>query len=287
MTRFEIAKQTNAMQYLSSIGVAPVKETASMATYYSPFRQERTPSFVVYKNTNTLHDYGDGWHGSLIDFVRRIESCNSIEAVNSLLKGECKPFFSTASTPIIKAPRERGVEIVEVCDIKHYALRQYVEVARQIPYTIYNKYLKEVHYRCGDREYFAVGFQNDGGGWVLRNKLYKMCTSQHYTHLNNGSRYLAIFEGVFDFLTYLTCRASTGVEIDYLVLNSTSNIGKAMPIIEGYDVVGCYLDNDTSGRNTLNKIRDNARDVKDYSHIYKDYNDYNEWFCSTQKSCSE
>lgn len=60
-----------------------------------------------------------------------------------------------------------------------------------------------------------------------------------------------------------------------------------MPIIKGYDVVGCYLDNDTSGRNTLNKIKDNARAVKDYSHIYKDYNDYNEWFCSTQKGCGE
>ena len=40
--------------------------------YYSPFRDERTPSFHIDEAKNTWHDYGTSEGGSLFDFVCKL-----------------------------------------------------------------------------------------------------------------------------------------------------------------------------------------------------------------------
>ena len=42
---------------------------------------------------------------------------------------------------------------------------------------------------------------------------------------------------------------------DVVVLNSVSNIGKALPALARYSLIACYLDNDDAGRMTLAKIQ--------------------------------
>lgn len=39
-----------------------------------PFHNEKTPSFTVYKDTNTYHCFGCGKHGDVIDFVSEIKN---------------------------------------------------------------------------------------------------------------------------------------------------------------------------------------------------------------------
>ena len=48
----------------------------------SPFRDERTPSFVVF--SDHFHDFGTGDHGDVIDFVQRRECVTFPEAVSIL-----------------------------------------------------------------------------------------------------------------------------------------------------------------------------------------------------------
>lgn len=47
----------------------PNKVQRNRLWYKSPFRNERTPSFMV--NEKGFHDFGDNWHGDIIDFVRK------------------------------------------------------------------------------------------------------------------------------------------------------------------------------------------------------------------------
>ena len=50
--------------------------------YKSPFRNERTASFMV--DEEAYHDFGDGWHGDVIDFVERYYNTDFINAMKIL-----------------------------------------------------------------------------------------------------------------------------------------------------------------------------------------------------------
>lgn len=46
-----------------------IRETTSRFSAKCPFHEERTPSFVIYKEQNRFHCFGCGVYGSVIDFV--------------------------------------------------------------------------------------------------------------------------------------------------------------------------------------------------------------------------
>lgn len=50
--------------------------------YKSPFRVERTASFMV--DDKAFHDFGDDWHGDVIDFVGRYYNTDFINAMKIL-----------------------------------------------------------------------------------------------------------------------------------------------------------------------------------------------------------
>lgn len=59
-----------------------LKRLGSRWVGLSPFRDERTASFVVF--SDHFHDFGSGEHGDVIDFVQRIESLTFPETVKLL-----------------------------------------------------------------------------------------------------------------------------------------------------------------------------------------------------------
>lgn len=85
-----------------------------------------------------------------------------------------------------------------------------------------------------------------------------------------------MFEGFIDFLSAECLGYNDG--LDTIVLNSVSNLQKAIPALGDYTVIQCYLDNDTAGRAALARLQREFGDkVMDKSAIYpnnKDLNDY-------------
>ena len=66
-------------------------------------------------------------------------------------------------------------------------------------------------------------------------------------------------------------------DCDYIVLNSISNIKTALPYLQVYDVVHCYLDNDAAGIATTKKIKDEySNKVIDESVRYPNFKDLND-----------
>ena len=49
-----------------------------------PFHSEKTPSFIVYPNTQSFYCFGCGAGGDVITFIRRIENLDYVEAVKLL-----------------------------------------------------------------------------------------------------------------------------------------------------------------------------------------------------------
>lgn len=60
-----------------------IKEHGDSLWYKSPFRNERTASFVV-SDLRGFHDFGDGWHGDTINFVQRYFNVDFVQAIKLL-----------------------------------------------------------------------------------------------------------------------------------------------------------------------------------------------------------
>lgn len=87
-----MAKYTEQQkQELMSISIVEIlayygKSLARTKTgmYYSPFRDEKTPSFHIDEAANTWYDFGTHEGGGLIDFVCKITGCQRKEAYDWL-----------------------------------------------------------------------------------------------------------------------------------------------------------------------------------------------------------
>jgi hypothetical protein len=199
MMTFREAKQLSIVEYLSSLGVSPVRIRQADHWYVSPFRSEKEPSFKVNDKLNLWYDHGAGIGGTIIDLGMNLNQCSANEFLKTLSGGsptELKQHVKKYNH--ITQPK---IELVEVGDLKNIELLDYLR-QRKIQSDIANQYCNEVTFKIGSRQYSAVGFQNKFGGFELRNHWFKGSTSpKDLSLIKNGSIRLAVFEGFFDMLS--------------------------------------------------------------------------------------
>ena len=135
---------------------------------------------------------------------------------------------------------------------------------------------EEVRYRVRGKRYYAIGFRNEAGGLELRNRFFKGCIPPKDISLKrNGSDVCSVFEG---FMDYLSAMQMGIIASDWLVLNSVSNVEKAVKVLPGYERIECFLDNDEAGRRTFQRLHDCFGErVIDRSSLYADHKDLNEF----------
>lgn len=154
---------------------------------------------------------------------------------------------------------------------------------RGISLSQLEKYCSEVHYRSGERTYYALGFPNDAGSWELRNPYFKGCIApKTMSTLGAGAKSVQVFEGFMDFLSWRALHPNE--PSDSLVLNSLALLPRALAQLQTYPCVECFLDTDEAGRKALTSIQEASIEVKDMSRLYAPHKDLNEWLCSERKS---
>ena len=138
---------------------------------------------------------------------------------------------------------------------------------------------EEVRYRVHGNQFYAIGFRNDAGGLELRNRFFKGCIPPKDISLKrNDSDVCAVFEG---FMDYLSAMQLGIIASDWLVLNSVSNVEKAVKVLQGYERIECFLDNDEAGRRTFQRLHDCfGEKVIDRSFLYAEHKDLNEFLLS-------
>ena len=146
---------------------------------------------------------------------------------------------------------------------------------------------REVHYLTDGKPYFAVGFPNRSGGYEIRNKFFKGCIApKDITHIRQTEpgETCCLFEGFMDYLSFLTLRQAGHPDRpaldgqDYIVLNSVSNLSKALRLLGNYKRIHCFLDNDRAGLEALREIqREYGSRVRDASPVYSGYKDLNDY----------
>ena len=260
---------------LAKLGHFPTKENEKEAWFLSPLRSESQASFKVSKTLNRWYDHGEGTGGNVIDLLCKIRQCTVKEALRIIADDNSSFLFQ--QRPSFKVEQQDKIFVKEVKELTHYALRGYLN-SRYILLITAKKFIREVHYSFKNKNYFAIGFKNDSGGWELRNKYYKNCSSpKDITHIKNGNGKLIVTEGVFDLLSLLSYNEILEAEYDFLVLNSTAFVSKATKIIQDYLTINLYLDNDKNGNKTTQKLMAHSNNCLNKSMLYEGFKDMNEW----------
>tara|TARA_R110002167_G_scaffold18998_3_gene70475 strand:- start:617 stop:1642 length:1026 start_codon:yes stop_codon:yes gene_type:complete len=268
---------------LAKLGHFPTRTTRKEGWFLSPFRSETQASFKVCKKLNRWYDHGAGKGGNVIDLISQITKQTVKDTL--LFLREDASLFSFQQQPVFEGtvPDNEKVIITNVKPISHPALLGYIK-SRKVQISIAKSYCREVHYTFNGKPYFAIGLQNESGGWELRNKYLKNCTSpKDITLFQNGYDILTVTEGIFDLLSIVSYNPELRQKSDFLVMNSTVLIQKAMQVSEGYNKVKLYLDDDSNGRSCTERLME-IRDTKDMSFIYKGHKDMNEWLVEHTKN---
>ena len=306
------ANQISIRNYLSSIGINPVRSNKSSSLYLAPYRTETIPSLKVSHDQNLWVDYGnDNKGGTLIDLVLQIHPSFTVSDAIRAIEKTTHSFFSfhqqnshlieNMKKEIPNAKQETGKVRLKKGDRKHEIQNMKHETAsdsiiridkvremgnnqvlvsylssRGIQITTARPFCKEVYYNTKDKRYFGIGNQNDRG-WSIRNKYWKGCTAQGYSYYKRGFKRLSVFEGIFDLLSFIELNKGKQIEADFLVLNSLVNLKKAILILQKYKVVKLYLDHDMAGRKATQHIIHQFPNAIDASSFYSSFKDLNEY----------
>lgn len=272
------ANKISMNDFLRKHNLKYVRKSGQTTFYFSPFRNEKDPSFIV-NGQNKWHDFGTGEHGDIIDFVMKWQNCNKSQALKFIGNTQCS--FSFHEQEIIK---ESNIKIRHIKPIvKHKALLDYLESRAIKPFEKIKNEINEIWYTCDDRIYFGIGFKNDIGGYELRSLIYQGCIGKKViTTIINNANEIAVFEGFFDYLSFLILNWNTQ-PTDYLILNSINNFKQAILVLKKYTTIKAYLDNDDGGLKCLKDLEKVGFIIIDCSYKYRPYKDLNEYLINTKK----
>lgn len=283
---FEEAKRIDLVDYLASLGHDPQKVHGTAYWYLSPLRRERTASFKVDRKLNLWYDHGVGQGGSIIDFGIAYFGCGISEFMDRLGHGfsfhRQQHAAGVSRRAIVDTPaaadEKKKIRVLSEREIASPALIRYL-VVRNIPLELARQYCREVNFELNGRQYYAIGFRNDQGGFELRNAQYKgSCSPKSFTFIRNAGEKLSVFEGCFDFLSYLVIREQHALPVtSYLVLNSLSAFDSSLPLMQQFSRINLYLDHDSAGRALTIQAMKQSPAFHDGSALYAGAKDLNEW----------
>lgn len=282
-------KQIKLQDFLTAMGCKPVKQYGVNLMYLSPLRTEKHASFKVNTEINQWYDFGIGRGGNIITLAELLYNSSDVSYLIHQIERNA-PSSVSGSLPTVKPTTpQNSFEHLQVLPITHPALIKYLE-ERCIDIETARTVCKELHFDTRGKHYFGIGFPNIAGGYEIRNPFFKGCIApkdiSHF-YAEEPKKICFVFEGFIDFLSFMTLRRKENDGLkrqDYLVLNSVSNIQKALERLSQYDSVQCLLDNDNAGRNAylqLSKELENS--VVDASTLYNGYKDLNEYLCAKIK----
>lgn len=293
---FKVAKeQIDLVHYIFSLGFHPSKQNHRECWFLSPLHEEHTASFKVDRNRQVWYDHGNGQGGNLIDFVKRYHRCDDREAL-AKLKG-----YSHIHEPMLSENVEKNlsksldntdehIQIVAVRPVEKLYLKLYIG-SRNVSIDLARQYLNEVDYTLYDKTYTALGFPNDAGGYELRNKYFKGCSTPKAPTIilldeeqkTIPEEKLAVFEGFFSMLSFLELlekdKQFANKPDNILVLNSLSFLCKSKDLMTAYGHTDLYLDNDTAGKKATEQALSWSPKLTDRSHLYEGFKDLNAYLC--------
>ncbi|KAA9340348.1 hypothetical protein [Larkinella humicola] len=289
-------------------------------TYQAPYRDDIDPSFKINIYQKKFIDYGqEDAKGDVVHLARLIMGNGNASAITVSQALQWLKQFSgggVAATPAqptqkpekpvsvasYGGDRYQFVKAVPVSSKSHPNNLDYITKIRKIDLSIASRFLDVITYKDnaapkndplkGYR--YGIGGQNDAGGYEVRaasvNSNFKTSLGQKDITTFNGSLKATsgdIFEGRFDFLTFLQMKGITQLENPAIILNTgrfaarAAEVIKSRPEWQHVKHWRIWQHNDEEGERTTQVLCTELGD--DYSvgtlnHYYEGYNDLNQWW---------
>ncbi|HVU97326.1 MAG TPA: toprim domain-containing protein [Puia sp.] len=281
------ANSRSIVAYLATLGHHPLFMRGGDHWYLSPLREEKTASFKVSEKLNVWYDHGAGIGGTLVDFGIRFFRCTVKEflhklALDTSFQQQVIPSFQQPATPHIgpEIAREAApspIRIIAVKPIESPPLLDYLS-QRKIPTELARRYCCQIDFELYQKKISTLGLPNCSGGYELRGTNFKGCSRpKDVSFIDNGTDRLAVFEGLFSFLSFLSLAKPTVPLTNFLVLNSLAMLERARPLMDRHAQVLLYLDNDPAGQWATTKALGWGTQYQDSSHFYAPYKDPNDF----------
>jgi hypothetical protein len=279
---------------LEKLGLKPTTDKPNESWYYSPFRDEKTPSFHVNKLRNVWFDFGEDKGGNVITFailvLKQNGQSNSVkDAIRWIndVSGKIDPQTILQTTsPQKEAPK---LALINKSKLEHQGLINYIE-GRGIDIKLAKKYLRQLKVRnLNTNSVLTVAaFKSMDGGWELRNPFFKGCLAPKSISFIRAKRFppqkVHVFEGFMDFLSMVSQSKTGAIDGDIIVLNSLSNLSKIYPYINQYPykTLCSWLDNDIAGNQATIKLQQFAATqeallFQPMNNLYAPHKDVNAW----------
>ncbi|MEO3404900.1 toprim domain-containing protein [Mucilaginibacter sp. CAU 1740] len=248
--------------------------------YLSPLRNERTASFHIDRISNEWYDFGLAAGGNPVDLLLRYYGCSipeMLERLNTSFSPHQLYTFEDGK-PDENAREKHKLLVQSVRPIYAYPLKAYLH-ERSIPVSVADQFCKEVSYEVGGRSYYGIGFQNDAGGWEIRNKNFKQSSSpKDITCLGAGKGTVHVFEGFMDLLSWRTLNPHVDPRsVDVVVLNGAGLFDRALLFLDQHDAVHLWLDRDVTGLAYRDYALAKGKKYVDESGLYEQHKDLNDW----------
>lgn len=276
--------------------------------FFSPFRDEKTASLKAMQGRNgnwIWTDHGTGQGGNVIAFANVIlgrdpddraisDALKWLRGLSSFQTSERPrpPVIARAAAPKKEGPSYR---ITKRQPIKHRRNFEYIG-SRGINKATAARYLEEITFQDDERQrlYYGLGMRNEADGWEITT-----ATAQPFkTSIGPKSFTLIetpedgpahVFEGMFDFLTFLTLYGIQEHRGRVYILHSAAMAGRvaehAKKAPSGHPIV-LWLDNDAAGEKAaevlFRELGDHAGGVGTMNHLYDGFKDLNDWYAATR-----
>lgn len=272
------------VDFLNHLGYQPTGRDSKGLWFYSPYRNERNPSFHVNPRKGVWFDFGTGAGGDIFTLAGELAGTTDFIRQAEFIAQKMQMPVEKPYRPV-PFNEEPTFENVKISRLEHPALLKYL-AERGIPEEIARRYCVQVDYELRGKHYYAIGFENVEHGLELRNPFFKgSFPPKAISHIACGNQRCNVFEGFMDFLSAERLGLNDGN--DSVVLNSVANIGKAMPTLCTYPLILCYLDNDMAGRAAFARLRREFGDrATDKSSLYPEHKDLNAYFMSLSQKKS-
>jgi hypothetical protein len=286
------AKQVSMIDYLAKKGFEPDYTRSGRAWYKSPLRSEKTASFSVSEKDNFFIDFGSCQSGDTIQLASHIRGVSFVDSVKHLIGGIEGNTFSFHCPSKYKDMPETVKLSTTLNNVKDFdtskSITGYVVDQRGISKDIAKEYLKEYYFTLAGqtRQKFGVclganilGGFNINCGYKIDGHWFKSVIPSNAPNIirNPDSNKWYIFEGLFDFLSWMTINKYSKHPFNIVVLNSVANIEK-LGVLNESELL-CYLDNDKAGKEAFQKLSTMYR-CTDKSGQYGNHKDVNEYLIS-------
>lgn len=277
------AKEIDIVHFLADLGYEPSKIRNNDYWYFSPLRDEKTPSFKVNRKLNRWYDHGLGKGGNLVDFAILYHGCTVSEFLQNL-SGNLSLQKPSIQQSVTRPEPENQIKILGDFILSSTALLRYLQ-QRRIPVDIADRYCREVRYELNGKVYYGIGFKNDLGGFEIRNPYFKASSSpKGITTIDNSAVEVIVFEGFTDFLSFKAIHQQDPEDrFDFVVLNSVSFFETARLFLEKHNTIRLYLDRDPTGQNCSRYALSLSSKYKDESSLYQNHKDFNDWIVNFGK----